>query len=59
MTGDALPRLLVLDDREGLVRSAPGTAALREQFRVTVLDQPLSAVDDAELDDVRLLEAPP
>ena len=38
MTGDALPRLLVLDDREGLVRSAPGTAALREQFRVTVLD---------------------
>ncbi len=57
MTGDALPRLLVLDDREGLVRSAPGTNALRERFRVTVLDQPLSDVGDAELADVRLLMA--
>jgi hypothetical protein len=47
VTGDALPRLMVLDDPEGLVRSAPGTATLREQFRVTVLDQPLSAVGDA------------
>ena len=43
MTGDALPRLLVLDDREGLVRSSLGTAALGDRFRVTVLDQPLRA----------------
>ena len=57
MTGDALPRLLVLDDREGLVRSSPGLALLGERFRVTVLDEPLSAVGDAELADVRLLMA--
>ena len=57
MTGDALPRLLVLDDREGLVRASPGIAALRERFRVTVLDQPLEGIDDADLVDVRLLLA--
>ena len=37
MTGDALPRLLPLDDRKGLVRSDPGANALRERFRVTVV----------------------
>jgi hypothetical protein len=30
VTGDRLPRLLVLDDREGLVRSAPGIDTLRQ-----------------------------
>jgi hypothetical protein len=29
VTGDRLPRLLVLDDREGLVRSASGIDSLR------------------------------
>jgi phosphoglycerate dehydrogenase-like enzyme len=57
VTGDALPRLLVLDDREGLVRVSPGVAALRERCRVTVLDQPLDGIGDAELADVRLLMA--
>ncbi len=57
MTGDALPRLLVLDDREGLVRSSPGLAELRERCRVTVLDHPLDRVEDGELADVRLLMA--
>jgi hypothetical protein len=49
VTGDVLPRLMVLDDREGLVRSALGTAELRERFRVTVLEQPLNEVDADEL----------
>ncbi|HET6665936.1 MAG TPA: hypothetical protein VFG98_01510 [Intrasporangium sp.] len=57
MTGDALPRLLVLDDREGLVRSSPGLAELRARCPVTVLDDPLDRVQDAELIDVRLLMA--
>jgi D-3-phosphoglycerate dehydrogenase / 2-oxoglutarate reductase len=57
VTGDALPRLLVLDDREGLVRSSPDIPSLRERLRVTVLDQPLSDVGDADLADVRLLMA--
>ncbi|MGH3334586.1 MAG: hypothetical protein ACRDOZ_02120, partial [Nocardioides sp.] len=41
VTGGALPRLMVLDDREGLVRYAPGMALLRERCRVTVLAQRL------------------
>jgi hypothetical protein len=49
VTGSALPRLMVLDDREGLVRSALGTAALDDRVRVTVLDEPLSAVDEDPL----------
>lgn len=57
MTGDALPRLLVLDDREGLVRSSPGLAELRERCPVTVLEHPLDRVEDSELTDVRLLMA--
>lgn len=57
MTRAALPRLLVLDDREGLVRSSPGLAELRERCTVTVLDHPLDRVEDAELTDVRLLMA--
>lgn len=51
------PRLLVLDDREGLVAAAPGTDALREQCDVLVLDRPLADVSDAELADVRFLLA--
>lgn len=49
------PRLLVLDDWEGLVRSAPGIERLRETCAVTVLDRPVGEVDDAELADVRFL----
>jgi phosphoglycerate dehydrogenase-like enzyme len=55
VTRDDLPRLLVLDDREGLVRS--GLTGLRGRCQVTVLEQPLGDVDDAELADVRLLMA--
>ncbi|MGH3342091.1 MAG: NAD(P)-dependent oxidoreductase [Carbonactinosporaceae bacterium] len=51
------PRLLVLDDREGLVGTAPGMAALRQLCEVTVLDRPLADVPDAELADVRFLLA--
>ncbi|MGH3344156.1 MAG: NAD(P)-dependent oxidoreductase [Carbonactinosporaceae bacterium] len=51
------PRLLVLDDREGLVAAAPGTASLQEMCEVTVLDRPLADVSDADLADVRLLLA--
>jgi D-3-phosphoglycerate dehydrogenase len=54
---DTRPRLLVLDDREGLVRSAPAMARLRQCCAVTVLDRPLAEVDDAQLADVRLLLA--
>jgi phosphoglycerate dehydrogenase-like enzyme len=57
VTGHALPRLLVLDDREGLVRSAPDLDLLLDRCRVTVLDEPLDRVGDAELADVRLLMA--
>ncbi|SCL26481.1 Lactate dehydrogenase [Micromonospora rhizosphaerae] len=51
------PRLLVLDDREGLVAAAPGTAALRELCEVSILDRPLAEVPDADLRDVRFLLA--
>jgi phosphoglycerate dehydrogenase-like enzyme len=57
MSGDSRPRLLVLDDREGLVRSAPGLAHLRERCAVDVLDRPLAEVDDDDLADVRLVLA--
>jgi phosphoglycerate dehydrogenase-like enzyme len=57
MTGRPRPLLLVLDDREGLVRAAPGLARLRDLCEVHVLDRPLVEVDDAELTDVRLLLA--
>lgn len=51
------PRLLVLDDREGLISAAPGTSAIRELCDVTVLARPLAEVPDAELRDVRFLLA--
>jgi hypothetical protein len=38
VTGDALPRLLVLDDREGLVRSSPGNAVLTSYVGWTVVE---------------------
>jgi D-3-phosphoglycerate dehydrogenase len=41
------PRLLVLDDYEGRIASAPAMARLRELAEVTVLDRPLR---DGELD---------
>ncbi|MGH8868324.1 MAG: NAD(P)-dependent oxidoreductase [Actinomycetes bacterium] len=49
--------MLVLDDWEGLIRQAPGTARLRELADVTVLDAPLGEVADADLADVRVLLA--
>jgi len=51
MTETPKPRLLVLDDWEGLVRAAPGTERLRERCTVTVLDRPVPDVDDSELAD--------
>lgn len=57
MTPAGRPRLLVLDDREGLVRSAPGTNRLRELCDVTVLDRPLVDLPDSDLGDVRFLLA--
>jgi D-3-phosphoglycerate dehydrogenase len=55
MTETPRPRLLVLDDWEGLVRSAPGVERLRERCAVTVLDRPVGEVEDPELADVRFL----
>jgi len=57
MTETPAPRLLVLDDWEGLVRAAPGAERLRERCEVTVLDRPVADVDDSELADVRFLLA--
>lgn len=57
MTDTKRPRLLVLDDREGLIASAPAMRELRAMCDVTILDQPLSEVPDAELRDVRFLLA--
>jgi phosphoglycerate dehydrogenase-like enzyme len=51
------PRLLVLDDREGLVRASDAVARLREWCDVTVLDRPLADVGDEELGDVRFVLA--
>jgi hypothetical protein len=49
--GDDLPRLLVLDDREGLVRSFPGVASTRELARrldpSELLDPEVVPADDA------------
>src|SRR6516225_9752758 len=49
------PRLLVLDDHEGRVATAPAMARLRELAKVTVLDRPLEPGDLAGLADVRVL----
>lgn len=51
------PRLLLLDDWEGRLRTAPGAAWLRELADVTVLDRPLAQVPDTELRDVRVVIA--
>jgi phosphoglycerate dehydrogenase-like enzyme len=60
MTAPPRPVLLVLDDRERLVRSAPGLDHLGRvdgACSVRVLDRPLAEVEDGELTDVRLLLA--
>jgi phosphoglycerate dehydrogenase-like enzyme len=57
MTPNLRPVLLVLDDREGLVRSAPGVVPLHEMCDLRVLDRPLAEVDDTELADVQMLLA--
>lgn len=51
------PVLLVLDDREGLIRSAPGMVRLRDVCDVRVVDRPLADIPDGDLVDVRLLLA--
>lgn len=53
----ASPRLLVLDDWEGRLAVAPGTARLRELADVHLLDRPLAEVPNAELADVEVLMA--
>ncbi|MDQ4054364.1 MAG: hypothetical protein M3237_16905 [Actinomycetota bacterium] len=57
MTRHPRPVLLMLDDREGLVRSAPGMAGLRDVCDVRVADRPLADIPDEDLTDVRLLLA--
>ena len=57
MTRQPAPVLLVLDDREGLVRTAPGMKALGELCDVRVVDRPLQDVPDEDLTDVRVLLA--
>lgn len=57
MTQQPPPVLLVLDDREGLVRAAPGMNGLRDLYDVRVVDRPLADLHDEELTDVRLLLA--
>jgi phosphoglycerate dehydrogenase-like enzyme len=51
------PVLLVLDDREGLVRSAPGMKDLGAVCDVRVVDRPLADIHDGDLTNVRLLLA--
>ena len=57
MTLQPAPVLLVLDDREGLVRTAPGMKALGDLCDVRVVDRPLQDVPDEDLTDVRVLLA--
>ena len=57
MTPERAPVLLVLDDREGLVRAAPGVKALGDLCEVRVADRPLQDVPDGDLTDVRVLLA--
>ena len=57
MTGDRLPRLLVLDDREGLVRSASGDDFLVRRLDPADLLDPEVVPSDAALGGV--LRAPP
>ena len=51
------PRLLVLDDYEGRIASAPAMARLRELAEVTMLDRPLADGDLGGLAEVRVLLA--
>jgi D-3-phosphoglycerate dehydrogenase len=51
------PRLLVLDDYEGRIASAPAMARLRELAEVSVLDRPLADGDLDGLAEVRVLLA--
>jgi phosphoglycerate dehydrogenase-like enzyme len=51
------PRLLVLDDYEGRIASAPAMARLRGLAEVTVLDRPLADRDLDGLAEVRVLLA--
>lgn len=53
----ARPRLLVLDDRDGVVSRSPGAHRLRALADVRVLGRRVSDVDDAELADVQVLLA--
>ncbi|MDQ0381497.1 NAD(P)-dependent oxidoreductase [Amycolatopsis thermophila] len=53
----ARPRMLILDDWEGEIRTSPGADRLRELADVTVLDGPLAEVPDDELADVRVVLA--
>lgn len=50
-------RLLLLDDWETRMRSAPAAARLRELADLTVLDVPLAEVPDSDLRDVRAVIA--
>ena len=51
----ATPLLVLLDDREGLVRASPGFAHLRSLLggRVSVLDAPLASLGASELDSLK------
>jgi phosphoglycerate dehydrogenase-like enzyme len=53
----AQPRLLVLDDYEGRIATAPAMSRLRELADVTVLDRRLAPEDRAGLGDVRVVLA--
>jgi D-3-phosphoglycerate dehydrogenase len=53
----ARPTLLILDDWEGRLAAAPGTARMRELADVEILDGPLAEADDARLSEVTVLMA--
>ncbi|MGC5628266.1 NAD(P)-dependent oxidoreductase [Georgenia sp. Z1344] len=51
------PRVVVLDDWEGLLARSEGIARMRTRADVTVLDRPLAEVPDADLADVEYVMA--
>lgn len=51
------PTLLVLDDWEGKIRTAPAMAKLRSMANVRVLDRPLSELPDEEIREARFIMA--
>ena len=55
--GAVRPRLLILDDREGILSVSPGADRLRALADVTVQDRPLADSEDVELADVQVLLA--